>query len=414
MPIYLTNINLNGNELQNAILQPLATPPANPKLGQVYTDSTNSKIKWYTGTEWRTIGVIVESSSANGSIKVDGVDMTIYTLPKATASVLGGIKLGTGLAATDEGVVSVDVINNLTSDDTAKPLSAAMGKSLKESINKITTDIGNLGGGDMMKATYDSDDDGIVDDAEKLGGQLPSYYAKATDIPTKLSQLTNDENFIDNTVSNLVNYYTKSETYTQSEVNTLIGNLATIQILIPETGVLPSTGESNIIYLISKATADGAQNTYDEYLWTGTRFERIGDTTIDLSNYLTKTGDASNTTVGFTTASSRTALTTGEALGTLIGKINKYLSDLKTVAFTNSFNDLNDKPTQLVHYTEGTLTAGATTVDVNFTGTFIYAAIRDAVTGEEIFADVTAATNKVTVTLAAAYSNNLIISVLHS
>ena len=41
MPIYLTNINLSGNELQNAIVQPLATPPSNPKLGQIYTDSTN-------------------------------------------------------------------------------------------------------------------------------------------------------------------------------------------------------------------------------------------------------------------------------------------------------------------------------------------------------------------------------------
>ena len=30
---------------------------------------------------------------------------------------------------------------------------------------------------------YDTDKDGIVDNAEKLGGQLPSYYAKAADVP---------------------------------------------------------------------------------------------------------------------------------------------------------------------------------------------------------------------------------------
>lgn len=40
------------------------------------------------------------------------------------------------------------------------------------------------GAGDMLKATYDTDNDGIVDDAEKLGGQLPSYYAKAADVPS--------------------------------------------------------------------------------------------------------------------------------------------------------------------------------------------------------------------------------------
>lgn len=39
------------------------------------------------------------------------------------------------------------------------------------------------GTGDMLKATYDADGDGIVDDAEKLGGQLPGYYAKAADVP---------------------------------------------------------------------------------------------------------------------------------------------------------------------------------------------------------------------------------------
>ena len=40
------------------------------------------------------------------------------------------------------------------------------------------------GTGDMLAATYDADGDGIVDDAEKLGGQLPSYYAKAADMPS--------------------------------------------------------------------------------------------------------------------------------------------------------------------------------------------------------------------------------------
>lgn len=35
------------------------------------------------------------------------------------------------------------------------------------------------GVGDMLKSTYDTDNDGIVDNAEKLGGQLPSYYQTA-------------------------------------------------------------------------------------------------------------------------------------------------------------------------------------------------------------------------------------------
>ena len=40
-------------------------------------------------------------------------------------------------------------------------------------------------GGDMLKSVYDIDGDGVVDDAEKFGGQLPEYYAKAADLDGK-------------------------------------------------------------------------------------------------------------------------------------------------------------------------------------------------------------------------------------
>ena len=40
------------------------------------------------------------------------------------------------------------------------------------------------GGGDMLRTVYDKDKTGTVDDSKKFGGQLPSYYSKATDIGT--------------------------------------------------------------------------------------------------------------------------------------------------------------------------------------------------------------------------------------
>ena len=63
-----------------------------------------------------------------------------------------------------------DIVNNLTSTDTDKPLSAAQGKALAEQI-------GNAGGGDMMKSVYDADGDGVVDNAQKLEGHPASYFA---------------------------------------------------------------------------------------------------------------------------------------------------------------------------------------------------------------------------------------------
>lgn len=63
------------------------------------------------------------------------------------------------------------------------------------------------------------------------------------------------------------------------------------------------------------------------------------DGSIDTSSYLTTTGNASNTTVAFTTASTRANITTGEKLSVLFGKIAKWFSDLKALAFKDSVSD---------------------------------------------------------------------------
>lgn len=46
---------------------------------------------------------------------------------------------------------------------------------------------------------------------------------------------------------------------------------------------LPATGEAGVIYLVSNSGS--APNIYDEYIWTGTAFEKIGTTDVDLSGY---------------------------------------------------------------------------------------------------------------------------------
>lgn len=408
--LYLTNIDLNQNELQNAIVQPLAVAPSNPKLGQIYTNSVNSRIMWYNGSEWRTIGVVVESSEINGNIKVDGVEMSVYELPIATASTVGGIKVGSGLKVLADGTLSVEVADNLTSSDTDKALSAAQGKALNEAINKINTEIGEMAQGDMLKSTYDTDGDGVVDNAAKLGGQTPSYYAKAEDIPLKLSDLANDENFIDSTVSNLANYYKKTETYTQDEVNTLIGNLATIDIQAVDN--LPVSGKSNVIYLVPKDSAQ-TNNTKDEYLWTGTAFEKIGDTEIDLSNYLTKTGNASDTTVTFTQAGTRANIASDEKMSVLMGKIAKYFADLKTVAFSGDYTDLSNKPT-IIKSGEFSIAKNQNSNSATYTGSKILNAfVMDTVTGEEVICDVVINGMKVTVNVSDNPANELKVVVLY-
>lgn len=62
-------------------------------------------------------------------------------------------------------------------------------------------------------------------------------------------------------------------------------------------------------------------------------------------DFLTRTGDGSNVTVTFMETASRINIATGENLSVLFGKIKKFFTDLKTVAFTGSYTDLSNKPT---------------------------------------------------------------------
>ena len=66
--IYLTNIDLNKNELQNAVIQPLATAPTSPKLGQVYYNSTDYTLYQYNGTAWKRVGVVYSEASDAGKV----------------------------------------------------------------------------------------------------------------------------------------------------------------------------------------------------------------------------------------------------------------------------------------------------------------------------------------------------------
>jgi len=53
---FLTNINLNKNELQNAVIQNLSVAPSNPKAGQIYYNSTDKLIYQFDGTNWVSFG----------------------------------------------------------------------------------------------------------------------------------------------------------------------------------------------------------------------------------------------------------------------------------------------------------------------------------------------------------------------
>lgn len=99
----LTSLNLNKNQLQNAVVQPLATPPSNPVEGQIYYNSSDKFIYRYNGTDWGPIGVVYSQGSTTGAV-ITGLDVT----GKVTTTNVTGLTL-TGYKPVTDGYVTADM-----------------------------------------------------------------------------------------------------------------------------------------------------------------------------------------------------------------------------------------------------------------------------------------------------------------
>ena len=104
--------------------------------------------------------------------------------------------------------------------------------------------------------------------------------------PTKLSDFINDGVFITNTVNDLINYYTKSQTYTKEEINNLVSVIPKFDIDV--VSELPTENiSSTTIYLFPSNSS--ANDMYKEYIYVNNNWELLGIQKIDLTDYYNKT-----------------------------------------------------------------------------------------------------------------------------
>ena len=216
---HLTPIDMNKNEIQNAVFQNLAGAPSNPKEGQHYWNTTDKKMYMYNGTAWQEAG-------------------TTYELPTASESVLGGVKVGAGLSITD-GVLSA------TGGGTADAVEWA------NVLNKPSSLGANITGATKTKITYDKY--GLVTGGADL---TPDDIPDLSSIYIELSQKG-----VAGGVVPLGEDSKIASTYLPSYVDDVVEAAS--------QNAFPETGEAGKIYV--------ALDTNKTYRWSGSTYVEISN-----------------------------------------------------------------------------------------------------------------------------------------
>lgn len=118
--------------------------------------------------------------------------------------------------------------------------------------------------------------------------QKPANGIPASDLESGV--VPDVSGFVTKSVNDLMNYYLKSETYTKAEVLYLIGSIQKFHYEIAESTSSVSSPSSNVLYLIGPSGS--GSDVYEQYVYDSTKTDpwiKIGDTSIDLSGYVTIT-----------------------------------------------------------------------------------------------------------------------------
>lgn len=143
------------------------------------------------------------------------------------------------------------------------------------------------------KPTYSKSEVGLgnVDNVRQYSASNPPPYpvtsvngktgAVTVSVPTQTSQLTNNSGFITKAVSDLTNYYLKSETLTKTEINALVSAIPKFTISVVTS--LPTSNISETTVYLVKSGSGG--DLYTEYIRVNNAWEVLGSQKVDLTGY---------------------------------------------------------------------------------------------------------------------------------
>lgn len=219
------------------------------------------------GKSWGTALITKVKATLNDKVdKVSGKGLSTNDLTAALKTSYDGAVTGVAdlkkVGAEKNKTVGVKVngtaltIDSTRNVDVTVPTDAQIGEKIEgygyQTADQVNTAIGNKG--------YQT--------AANVKSTVEGYgYQTAAQVETKITGK---------------GYQTSAQV--QSAINSALSGVTGIDIKVVES--LPTTGAKGIIYLV--AHTHGTGDSYDEYIWLADKktFEKIGNTDVDLSDYL--------------------------------------------------------------------------------------------------------------------------------
>ena len=212
--LFVTGINLNKNELQNARIQNLSTAPSSPVAGQIYFDTTANVLYFYNGTEWvpasgstEVIQDVIGSSVSGGTGLTatynDGTGVTTLDLDNTAVT---AASYGTTAAKTAS--FTVDAQGRLTAaSEQDIQIATSQVTNLEEFIDDTVGDsvAGLVKEGEGIDVTYDDNAGTLTiaaEDATSSNKGIASF--NSTDFTVTSGAVTLNAERVEDIVSNLV------------------------------------------------------------------------------------------------------------------------------------------------------------------------------------------------------------------
>lgn len=245
-----------GNDLLGVSMVASETFPAAAaaKANTVYVNTTDGSVKFWNGTSF-------------------------LTLVQPNAAVIEDDTAGTDL-------VSVAALRKYVVDQIADmDVPAITGR-----IEKLETAVKTTLPGQIADVASNAEDytNQKIADLTKTGGAIDQLQTKVSQLETgKADKATTLAGY------GITDSYTKAEADTA--INTAVANADHLKREIVDTLPNVEDADEHTIYMVKKISGSGEQQ-YDEYMLINDSFEKIGDSSINLTGYATE--EYVNTTVG--------------------------------------------------------------------------------------------------------------------